>query len=318
MPEKSQKQHNYILSLPTSLLPPSKPGPGTPPPPEPLVFTIPSTAPKPGSISGPLAASASAVSDDYKTLLDWALSTRLKAASNPLKITYADEKLFHSTQRQAHRPDEKAVHVTAFRGSKDGYLFFLPRGILWGFKKPLLFIPHESIVAVSYTSVLQRTFNLSVEVDISSSSSGPKNEAGEEGEGEEETQEFEFSMLDQEDFANIDAFVKRHGLQDRSMAEQRRAKRLNVNVVRDEQGNVVGSVEAGELERAGVEAGEEGPGEVEGGELDDEDDEEEEDYDPGSEGESEGEGTSSSEEEEEGEGAAGGEEGEEDDDEDEL
>lgn len=150
---------------------------------------------------------------------------------------------------------------------------------------------------MSYTSVLQRTFNLSVEVDMSSKSEG--------GEVEESMEEFEFSMLDQEDFGGIDSFVKRHGLQDKSMAEQRKAKRLNVNVVKDEEGNVVGNVEAGELQRAQAEAEQA---------AEDEEDEEEEDYDPGSEGESEGSGTSS-EEEEDGEG--GDEDGEDDEDEEE-
>lgn len=270
---------------------PSKPRPDSPPIPEPFVFTIPDTAPKPGSISGLEAASAQAVADDYKTLFSWAIKPRLKPE---VKIVEADEKLFHSVQRQPQRPNEKAVHVKAFRGSKDGYLFFLPTGILWGFKKPLLFLPHERIAAVSYTNVLQRTFNLNVEVDVAL--------AGTEEEG---TEEFEFSMLDQEDFAGIDEFVKRHGLQDKSMAEQRKAKRLNVNVVKDEEGNIVGNAEAGELEKAA-------------GELEvDEEDEEEEDYDPGSEGESEGEGSSSEEEEDEdGGGAEEVEEGDEDDEED--
>ena len=290
VPEKSQKQHNYILFPHNSTITPSKPRPDAPPIPEPLVFTVPDSAPKPNSISGLEAAAANAVSDDYKTLFDWAIKARLKAAGKgEVKIVEADEKLFHSMQRQPQRPNEKAVHVKAFRGSKDGYLFFLPTGILWGFKKPLLFLPHSRIAAVSYTSVLQRTFNLSVEVDVSVA-----------GSDEEGVEEFEFSMLDQEDFAGIDEFVKRHGLQDKSMAEQRKAKRLNVNVVKDEEGNVVGNVEAGELEKAA--------GEIEQAEVDEED--EEEDYDPGSEGESEGEGTSSEEEDDE----EGGGEGDEDED----
>ena len=276
VPEKSQNQHNYVLFPRHSTIKPNKPRSDSPPTPEPLVFTIPDTAPLTGSISGGEVASAQAVADDYRTLFDWAIKARLKP---DVKIVEADEKLFHSVQRQPQRPNEKAVHVKAFRGSKDGYLFFLPPGILWGFKKPLLFLPHERIAAVSYTSVLQRTFNLSVEVDVSL--------PGVEQEGVEE---FEFSMLDQEDFAGIDEFVKRHGLQDKSMAEQRKAKRLNINVVKDEKGNVVGNAEAGELEKA--------TDEIEQAEVDEEDEEEEEDYDPGSEGESEGEGSSSEEEEE--------------------
>jgi len=122
--------------------------------------------------------------------------------------------------------------------------------------------------------------------------------------GEDKEEEFEFAMLDQEDFAGIDGYVKRHGLQDKSMAEQRKAKRLNVNVVKDENGNIISNGDAGELEAAAAQA-------------EDEEDEEEEDYDPGSEGESEGSGSSSEEEDEDddGGGGEGEEEGEEEEDE---
>lgn len=274
VPEKTQKQHNYILFPRNSIITPSRPAAGAPSIPEPIVFTIPDSAPKPGSIGGSEAANAAAVSDDHKTLFDWAISARLKAAGNSIKVVQADEKLFASELRQAHRPNEKAVHVTAFRGSKDGYLFFLPNGILWAFKKPLLFLPNERIAAVSYTSVLQRTFNLAVEVDTSTPG------------GEESKEEYEFAMLDQEDFSGIDAFVKKHGLQDKSMAEQRKAKRLNINAVKDENGNVIGSAESTELEKAATEAQQAD---------EDEEDEDEEDYDPGSEGDSEGSGSSSEE-----------------------
>lgn len=211
-----------------------------------------------------------------------------------MKITQADEKLFCSELKQPHRPNEKAVFVKGFRGSKDGYLFFLPNGILWGFKKPLLFLPHDRISAVSYLNVLQRTFNINVEVGMEASSEGD----------EEAVEEFEFAMLDQEDFGGIDAFVKRHGLMDKSMAEQRKAKRLNVNVVKDEEGNVVGHAESGELERAAAEAEQAAV---------DEEDEEEEDYDPGSEGESEGSGSS---DDEDSDAEGGGDEVEEADDDD--
>ncbi|KAI9643399.1 Syntaxin-7 [Ciborinia camelliae] len=299
VPEKSQKQYNYILFPKNSIISPSKPSPSAPPTPEPLVFTITDGAPKAGTIGGTDGSAASAVSDDYKSLLTWALTTRLKATGNTLKITESDPKLFSSAIRQSHRPSEKAVHVRAFRGSKDGYLFFLPTGILWGYKKPLLFLPHNRIAALSFTSVLQRTFNLSLDIDMSVPG------------GEDSTEEMEFQMIDQEDFAGINEFVQRYGLQDKSMAEQRKARRLNVNVVKDEEGNVVGNAEAGELEKAAQEAEQAAM---------DEEDEEEEDYDPGSEGESEGSGTSDSEEDddENGEGGGSGDDEDEEDGEEEL
>lgn len=191
------------------------------------------------------------------------------------------------------------MHVKAFRGSKDGYLYFLPGGILWGFKKPLIFLPKEQIVAVSYVNVLQRTFNLVIEVDVRYKKS--------DGVYEEENEEFEFGMLDQEDFAGIDAYVKRHGLQDASMADQRKAKRLGINTVKGEDGSKVDVGDSGELQKAELELGDEVPEEEDEGT-------EGEDYDPGTDGESEGSG-SSSDEDSDAEGGGGG-EGDEDDEDD--
>ncbi|KAI1506358.1 hypothetical protein F5X99DRAFT_363950 [Biscogniauxia marginata] len=277
VPEKSQIQHNYILFPRNSYLSTKSNTPTD----DPLVFTVAASAPKPGSIGGPNTDAASAVSDSYTSLFNWALNKCLQASANNVQIVAADPSKFHSMIRQSHRPKEKAVHVKAFRGSKDGYLFFLENGILWGFKKPLMFIPLDRIAAISYTSVLQRTFNMVVEVFTG------------EGDGEDATEEIEFSMLDQEDYNGINQnYVMRHGLQDRSMADQRKAKRELAENAKGKKGadgedpDANGEGEDGmtELERAQLEAEQQ---------LQDDEDEDEEDYDPGSEGESEGSGTSS-------------------------
>ncbi|EJT70319.1 hypothetical protein GGTG_12491 [Gaeumannomyces tritici R3-111a-1] len=312
IPEKAQQQWNYILFPRGSYLPSS-----TSPSPEPLVFTVPATAPKAGSVSGRLAGQAQVVSDSHSSLFHWAVAEFLRIAhkyhspspdtTSPVPLVCADAKVFASAVRQSHRPAEKAVHVRAFRGSKEGYLFFLPTGVLWGFKKPLLFLPLDRVVALSYTSVLQRTFNIVVEVDL----------------GDSATDELEFSMLDQEDYAGISQnYVAKHRLQDRSMAEQRKAKReLAENAKK-------GSAAGGAMAAAGGEGddGEGGGGapgeddgltELERAEkeaeqlLQDEEDEDEEDYDPGSDGDSEGEGSSSDED-----GSGGDGEGDDDDDDD--
>lgn len=277
VPEKAQVQHNYVL-LPQNSYFPSQTA-ATPV--DPLVFTIPATAPKPGTIGGPNASAASAVSDSYSTLFHWAINKCLQAGGKNVQIVAADPSKFHSVIRQSHRPKEQAVHVKAFRGSKDGFLFFLENGILWAFKKPLLFLPLDRIAAVSYTNVLQRTFNIVVEIFL------------EEGD-EEKTEEIEFAMLDQADYSGINEdYVARHGLQDRSLADQRKAKKELIE-------NSKGKKGAGEEEQDGKgEAGEDGMTELERAQLEaeqklqDEEDEDEEDYDPGSEGESEGSGTSS-------------------------
>jgi hypothetical protein len=306
VPEKSQVQHNYILFPKGSCLSPLKTG-GTVK--EPLVFTVPSTAPPQGSFGGSKADAASAVSDSYQTLFHWALKTHLKGAGSAVSIVAADPNKFHSVQRQPHRPNEKAVHVKAFRGSKDGYLFFLENGILWGYKKPLMFIPLHRIAAISYTNVLRTTFNIVVEVFT--------------GEGDA-TDEVEFGMLDQEDYAGIsETYVKRHGLQDRSMADTRKAKMELAENMKGAGKKAKGDGAEGPDETAAN--GEEDTGPTKGMSelekarweaeqlLQDEEDEEEDDYDPGSDADSDGSGSSSDgedDEEQEGEGADG--EGEED------
>ncbi|KAK4107186.1 Rtt106-domain-containing protein [Canariomyces notabilis] len=295
VPDKSQAQYNYVLLPRNSYLPISKQTNSVADKPqslEPLVYTVPVTAPKPGSIAGPLAKTAEAVSDTYSSLFHWALTMSMRnAGNNSCQLIASDPKIFHSVVRQPHRPNEKAVHVKAFRGSKDGFLFFLPTGILWGFKKPLLFLPLERIVAVSYTNVLQRTFNMVVELEEDPEDANSSLE-----------KEIEFAMLDQEDYQGIDeTYVRRHGLADRSMAERRKAKReLAENAKKaagegegDNDGNEHAEGDAGgmtALELAEREAEQR---------LQDEEDELEEDYDPGSEGDSEGEGESSEEDEEE-------------------
>ncbi|KAG5931717.1 hypothetical protein E4U53_001645 [Claviceps sorghi] len=273
VPDKAQVQFNYIL-FPKGTSLPSKTNPSVV---EPLVFTVPATAPKEGILDGSEAAAAAAVSDTFKSLFHWALDRRLRAAGNPMDIVSADPSKFHSAVRQPQRPNEKAVHVSGFRGSKDGYLFFLENGILWGFKKPLIFIPTNRIAAISYTNILQITFNMVVEVFASD---GEPNE------------ELEFGMLDQQDYGGIDDFVKRNGLQDRSMAEQRKAKlQLAENRAskKGPEGSLPDDAAAGgdektELEKAHLEAEQQ---------IQDDEDEDEEDYDPGSDGDSDGSGESS-------------------------
>ena len=104
-------------------------------------------------------------------------------------------------------------------------------------------------------------------------------------------------MLDQADFAGIEAYIKRHELSDASMAATRKAKRLNINKPARK---VENGAPAGPGEGDGGEAREESELQKAQQQLEeqevDEEDEEEEDYDPGSEGESDGSGESSEDE----------------------
>lgn len=228
--------------------------------------------------------------DTYVTSCLRSMNTCLAPLGKGLVIP--SDKEFVSAIPQSHRKGEPAYHVKAHRGSKDGYLFFVSCGIIWAFKKPLALFNLDSIESIAYTSVLQRTFNIVI-------STMPVPETG-------KTEEVEFSMLDQADFAGIDEYIKKHNLNDASMAAERRAKKLNINgKPKAEDGtnaeaaaNGAAEDEETELEKAQRE-------------LEDAEDEEEEDYDPGSEGESEGEGSSSDEGEDGGEGEEGAEDDEE-------
>ena len=140
--------------------------------------------------------------------------------------------------------------------------------------------------------MLQRTFNLVV-------AALPPAAAG----ADAAPTEHEFSMLDQADFAGIDAYVRRHGLSDESMAAQRKAKRLNINGVKG-----VPPAEGAEGEEEDESELKKAEREAEMQADDDDDEEDDENFDPGSEGESEGSGTSE-EEDEEGDHDGRGEEG---------
>nr|POE52131.1 histone chaperone [Quercus suber] len=220
VPEKQQRQWNFCL-IPTAAV-----AADGRPPPEQVVFTMNETPPVGAS---PLRG------DDGETYVSVA-EAQLNALLRPhgRHVVRPSEAEFASSIAQPHRKGEKAFHVKAHRGSKDGYLFLLPSGVLFGFKKPLAFFPLAAIDAVSYTSVLQRTFNLVVTTTTTTTSAPTTavkeedDEAGTVGAAAAST-DTEFGMLDQADFAGIDAYVKRHGLNDASMAQARRAKAYNVN-----------------------------------------------------------------------------------------
>ncbi|KAL8770348.1 MAG: hypothetical protein Q9209_003984 [Squamulea sp. 1 TL-2023] len=270
VPEKAQPQYSFCV-LPTS---------GD----EQLLFTVPGTKIKLETIH-----SEQPVDEEqsYKDVIITILNKRLGRT----KVIEPNEKDFVSTVAQPHRKGEKAVHVKAFRGSKDGFLFFLPTGVIFAFKKPLLFYPFHCIASISYTSILQRTFNLNINAYSSSSSPSDTNSNNTSGNPDAETHEIEFSMIDQADFAGIDSYIKRHNLQDASMAEQRRAQKYHVNGIK---GQADGPDEAGE----GDKEGELQKAQREAEAVEDEEEEDDENFDPGSEGDSEGSGSSSEEEEE--------------------
>jgi hypothetical protein len=135
----------------------------------------------------------------------------------------------------------------------------------------LAYFEFASINSVSFTNVLRNTFNLVIDTP---------------------SQSIEFAMIDQADYDGINDYVQIHGLQDASLAAERRAKKLNINPsarAGAENGTNGAAAEASDEETELQKAQKQ---------LEDEEDEDEEDYDPGSEGESEGSGSDSEDDDE--------------------
>ncbi|KAI9273645.1 hypothetical protein BY458DRAFT_508465 [Sporodiniella umbellata] len=105
---------------------------------------------------------------------------------------------------------ESPAHVVAYLKAKDGFLFFLPSGILFGFKKPTLFIPLQNIADHAVTGITQRTFDLVL------------NPSGQVY-GRNSKESIEFSMISQESFGPINTYIKKANSLDQSMSEARKA-----------------------------------------------------------------------------------------------
>src|SRR5690606_11184267 len=118
VPEKAQRQFNFVL-VPKGAEGLRENSPDA------WVFTIPDGAPK--NVSGP---GLEQVPDEAKTTLKDLLLSVFKSLR--LRVEEPNPSIFKSTIPQPQRKGEPAFHIKAHRGSKDGYLFFLQSGILFG------------------------------------------------------------------------------------------------------------------------------------------------------------------------------------------
>jgi hypothetical protein len=222
VPEKATPSFSFVI-IPSAAS-------GITPPSDALVFTVNPKPPKDVTFREPFE------NDSYELYIERALNSALAGHPLGLQVVVPTAAEFESKSLQGRRKGECMWHVKAFRGSKEGYLYFLPTGVLWGFKKPVVWFPLEEVTSVSYSSILQRTFNLNITANL----------------GGDDLEDLEFGMVDQVDFEGIDAYVKRHGLNDASLAEGRKAKKFNVNAARGDvgqPGEMAEEVES-ELEKA--------------------------------------------------------------------
>ena len=120
VPEKAQAQYNFCIFTNTSA--------------EQVLWTVPRNVPKAGVLGSEIHVEAE---ETYKDILIRLLNERLKHRMG--RVIEPDEKEFASQTVQAHKKGEKAVHVKAFRGSKDGVFARHYKSICLEF---LLYIPH--------------------------------------------------------------------------------------------------------------------------------------------------------------------------------
>lgn len=119
VPEKAQAQYNFCI-FPLN-------GDGTNPvssdgaaaSEQQILWTAPNTVVKSTQVSGEITVESE---DTYKSLLLRVLNGCLGHFGK--QVVVPNEKEFASQTNQAHRKGDKAVHVKAFRGSKDGEFVF--------------------------------------------------------------------------------------------------------------------------------------------------------------------------------------------------
>lgn len=160
-----------------------------------IVFTIPDAATK-LSVQGTV---PSVGGKAYEQL------TALLVHTTGVQVQKPDARLFTSNLKPMSGTKDDIYNVPAHKGSRDGQLYFLPGGVLFGFKKPLQFFDIKDIKNVAFHSIVSRTFNISIETE------------------EEST---EFSMIDQVDFEGIKGWIEKVGINDDSLNEKRQAKKV--------------------------------------------------------------------------------------------
>lgn len=115
---------------------------------------------------------------------------------------------------------EDRSHVVAYLKAKDGFLFFLPTGILFGFKKPTLFFPIAHLASNVITNITQRTFDLTLTLKPGCHVLGT---AGFRTTKEGDDNTVQFSMIEQSEYGGIEAYAMKLEINNQSMAEERKA-----------------------------------------------------------------------------------------------
>ncbi|KAL1924941.1 uncharacterized protein VTP21DRAFT_4595 [Calcarisporiella thermophila] len=126
-----------------------------------------------------------------------------------LSIGLPDPSVFSAQKRL--RDGTPASYVQTYFRARDGYLFFLPQGLFFGFRKPVLLIRPEDIASKSYHGVTARTFNLTIQLHEDRRALGSPTGSD---------IQLEFEMIEQAEFENVDRYLTKH--EDASLSEKLR------------------------------------------------------------------------------------------------
>ncbi|KAJ1930069.1 hypothetical protein IWQ60_000612 [Tieghemiomyces parasiticus] len=109
----------------------------------------------------------------------------------------------------AKTPTGDARPVRAYLKARDGHLYFLDQGILFGFRKPLLFFPRVEIRDLEVRGVTSRTFNLHLRWE-QPPTSDPKRVRADAAPSEvpARSETVEFDMIDYAEFDRIMDYIR--------------------------------------------------------------------------------------------------------------
>ncbi|KAI1316213.1 hypothetical protein EDD11_010323 [Mortierella claussenii] len=123
-------------------------------------------------------------------------------------------------------PTPPYPNFSAHLKSNQGTIYLLPTGILFAFRKPILFLRSVAIEALGIHSVLSRTFDFEIVMD--STTDGLSTAEDLEGIPQETKGDnrrvIGFGMVDTKEFARMEEWIKKAGIRDRSMSEDLKAK----------------------------------------------------------------------------------------------
>ncbi|KAF9150364.1 hypothetical protein BG015_007831 [Linnemannia schmuckeri] len=137
-------------------------------------------------------------------------------------------------------PTPAYPNFSAHLKSNQGTIYLLPTGILFAFRKPVLFLRAAAIEAVGIHAVLSRTFDFEVVMDTTTTtvSEGGRDNGKDESRRGATVEDLEgippenkdgrraigFGMVDTKEFARMEEWIKKAGIRDRSMSEDLKAK----------------------------------------------------------------------------------------------